>query len=393
MTTTTDAVGMVHANADATATHGDALSSAVRDFLRQCGDRGVEATGRDPTAIYLLADACRRVGQLDLWRRGVRAAFTLDHVTDTDRYMRARAKLTLGDWSGWTDYEARHGYRNAAKFHDWFSQRLRPPREMWDGAEDLHDKTVLLYAEHGFGSTIQMLRFVPEITRRAKQVILAVKPPLITLVRRNVAREVDVTFLDLAFARPFDRAVLTMSLPHLCGALPPFCALVVPDSRRRLPPRSRAKRAGLCWSGSDQYIKNKERSMRLQDLGLLLSRTDTEWVSLCPDKPDDAALDAHLLRPEPALWSYGDTAHIIAELDFVVTVDTSIAHLSAALGVPTFVLLQSAATWRWGLEETTPWYPAARLFRQTTAGDWSSVVGRVGEVIDALPGSPAARIA
>jgi ADP-heptose:LPS heptosyltransferase len=86
--------------------------------------------------------------------------------------------------------------------------------------------------------------------------------------------------------------------------------------------------------------------------------------------------------PDQPLVTFADTADLIGQLDYVVTVDTSVAHLAGLLGVPTFLLLQLDSHWRWGIEDTTPWYPFMRLIRQPTFGDWAGAVRQLGTILD-----------
>ena len=140
-------------------------------------------------------------------------------------------------------------------------------------------------------------------------------------------------------------------------------------------------RIGLMWSGNPKHELNPTRSMPLRALLPLLD-VDATFVSLQMEVGDD---DAAVLREHGEIVHFGrelgdfaTTAGLVADLDLVVTVDTSTAHLAPALGRPTWILLSFVAEWRWLLDrEDSPWYPTARLFRQQEAGDWDGVVARV----------------
>ena len=153
--------------------------------------------------------------------------------------------------------------------------------------------------------------------------------------------------------------------------------------RARLP-RNEARRIGLVWSGKPTHNNDHNRSIALARLAPLLSMPGFEFVSLQSeirdaDLPLLAKLPA-LLRLEDELADFADTAAVIAELDLVIAVDTAVAHLAGSLGKPVWILLPYVLDWRWMLDrEDSPWYPSARLFRQTALGDWDSVIARLGQ--------------
>ena len=144
-----------------------------------------------------------------------------------------------------------------------------------------------------------------------------------------------------------------------------------------LPPADGRRRIGLVWAGSPTFSNDKHRSIALATLAPLLDAAgDCQWFSL--QKGDAAARRADLPDPArlhdlaPQLNDYGDTAAALAQLDLLITVDTSVAHLAGALALPTWLLLPFNADWRWQQERTdSPWYPSLRLFRQSSLGDWA----------------------
>jgi Glycosyltransferase family 9 (heptosyltransferase) len=146
----------------------------------------------------------------------------------------------------------------------------------------------------------------------------------------------------------------------------------------------RSLRIGLAWAGNTRHVRDGERSMRLHDL-LPLLEIDATFVSL---QKEVRAADAEILansgmgRFGEQLGDFSDTAGLISQLDLVISVDTGVAHLAGALGKPVWILLTHAPDWRWLLDrDDTPWYPAARLFRQSDSREWGSVVARVGEAL------------
>jgi hypothetical protein len=146
---------------------------------------------------------------------------------------------------------------------------------------------------------------------------------------------------------------------------------------------------GLVWAGSKEHSNDRNRSCPLAALAPLLVLADIAWYSLQhgeASKDLDGIAEAERIVPLPESASLVDTAGWVAELDLVISVDTSVAHLAGALGRRCWLLLPFAPDWRWMLDrDDTPWYPAMRLFRQSRLHDWSSVVTRVAAELRALP--------
>ncbi|HWP25853.1 MAG TPA: tetratricopeptide repeat protein [Xanthobacteraceae bacterium] len=294
----------------------------------------------------------------------------------------ALTRLRIGDYErGWQKYEWRW------EKDDFIGQKRNYPQPLWRG-EDIRGKTILLYSEQGFGDTIQFCRYAPLVAARGARVILDVQKPLLRLMS-SVA---GVSQL-IPSGRPppdFDVYCPLMSLPLAFGtrvdtipAKTPYLR-VLPELRKEWQGRLVAKRrplVGLAWSGNPAHRNDENRSMSLQTL-LPLLETGATFVSLQKDvRPDDAAvLSAH---PEIANFSnslkdFAETAALIAQLDLVISVDTSIAHLAGALAKPVWVLLPYSADWRWLVDrDDSPWYPTARLFRQDETRSWDRVIQRV----------------
>lgn len=262
----------------------------------------------------------------------------------------------------------------------------------------LHGKRLLVRAEQGLGDAIQFARFVPELAQHVSQVVLEVQAPLLRLMQHTLGAVAEV--VPLAANPPSaDFSVGVMSLAGICGVKAPndlerrhdtgpgLCISVPEDVLKgwavRLGPRRRP-RVGLMWSGNPLHAQNRRRSVPLRQMLDVLTRhwhDAVELVSLHKDLPHD---DLAYVNSHRHLSHWGanqndlmDAAALCQLCDAVLTVDTSIAHLAAALHRPTWVLLHASADWRWGLSgERTPWYPSARLMRQDAWGDWQGVLGR-----------------
>jgi hypothetical protein len=334
----------------------------------------------NPLYLYQLASLCRDSGHIELWREAVNVALTLEHLTPQQTYYRGLAKLTLGDWSGWADREARH-FRPIQRSKD--AATLRWSHQAWDGQENIQDKLLLVYYEQGFGDGIQMLRFLPFALRSAGRVVLMVRSGLASLVERNFGAIVEIALREDELPPFCDRYVWSMSLPSLLGHLPAFAPLSTRcESTQAQVDHLRAK-VGLCWAGHP--VESRDRSIPIALLAPLFLRNDTEYYSLqVGEREADACLFPTIRQPSPPLQSFYDTAVQIAQLDCVISIDTAVCHLAGAMGVPTFTMLPYASDWRWGLESATPWYPTMRLIRQTSPGDWPSAVRMLMTEIDGL---------
>jgi hypothetical protein len=346
----------------------------------------------DPLPLYRLAELVRSIGAGDLWRSGVDIARPLPHVTPQQIYYRGRARLILSEWSGWRDSETRRMKPGSPTHHTTAARHRRWAECEWDGCEELSSHSLLVLPEQGHGDYIQMLRFVPGLASRAEQLVLAVHAPLVSFVRHNFG---EIATVVQASEQPGEapysdhtRYVWSLSLPAHVPTLPTFDALTAPSPVKRRSDDSRAQ-AGLCWAGNPAYPNDARRSAPLAALEPLLLRNDVQWVSLqVGARVQDVECFPMVTAPEAPLGSFADTANIIAGLDYVVTVDTAVAHLAGALGVSTILLLPFKSTPRWGLGATTPWYPSMTLVRQARPGDWPSIVDSVMACLNTRPAQP-----
>jgi hypothetical protein len=266
---------------------------------------------------------------------------------------------------------------------------------VWLGQEPLEGKTILLYAEQGLGDTLQFCRYAPLAKARGARVVLEVQAPLVGLL--GSLDGVDQILAKGAPLPDFDYQCPLMSLPLAFGteidAIPAPPRYLASDAGRlaqweaRLGPRRRP-RVGLAWSGNAQHSNDHNRSLPFHVLARLLD-LDCDFVSLQREyrDADRAALDASgILRMETHLNDFADTAALCEQMDLVVSVDTSVAHLAGALGKPLWILLPHVADWRWLTRRAdSPWYPAARLFRQPRKSDWDGLIDVVRGALEALP--------
>jgi tetratricopeptide (TPR) repeat protein len=259
----------------------------------------------------------------------------------------------------------------------------------WSGSQEIAGKTVLLHTADGFGDTIQFARYAPLVAARGARVIVEVLKPQLELMRtltgvtQVLAQgeplpdfDLHCTFLSLPRAFRTGLATIPSETPYLRAAAP-----MAEQWNARLGGRNRP-RIGIAWSGNPIHHDDRKRSIGLSPFLTLLAGIDATFVSLHRDvRPADATVlkeRSDILHFGEELKDYAETAALIANLDLVVSVDTSVAHLAGALAKPVWILLPFMPDWRWLLDrEDSPWYPTARLFRQDATRAWNGVVPRV----------------
>jgi tetratricopeptide (TPR) repeat protein len=296
----------------------------------------------------------------------------------------------LGD--GWRGYE----WRWQNEYLSAYREKRNFVQPLWLGKEPLAGKTILLYAEQGLGDTLQFCRYAALVAARGARVVLEVQGSLAGLLARLDG--VDQVVAKGDPLPPFDYQCPLMTLPLACGtelaSIPAPGRYLAADAGRlaawqaRLGPRLRP-RVGLVWSGNPHHANDHNRSLPFAQLARLFD-LDCQFVSLQKEyrDTDRAALDAcgAVVRVDQHLHDFSDTAALCELMDVVIAVDTSVAHLAGALGKPLWVLLPHVADWRWLTGRLdSPWYPGARLFRQSKAGDWEGVIGAVRQALEALP--------
>jgi len=282
---------------------------------------------------------------------------------------------------GLREYEDRwrttYGLRHRRKF-------LQP---LWKG-EPLEGSRILLHAEQGMGDTLQFLRYAPLVAARGGKVVLEVQPRLHRLLAPTPGMEMVIRWGETL--PEFDWHCPLLSLPLALGTdlntIPAKVPYVYPDPaqaetwRQRL--QGKSLRIGLAWGGNAKHPHERWRSIPLEHLAPLTNLDGTTFYSLqmgaTADQVKQLGYGSHLIDLQGEQKDFADTAAIVANLDLVISIDTSVAHLAGALGKPVWVLLHKSPDWRWMLErEDSPWYPTARLFRQSTLRNWQDVLARV----------------
>ena len=304
-------------------------------------------------------------------------------------FNKALALLILGDFEqGWSLYEWR-----------WRLPNIHPPclsAPVWLGAESLADCTVLLQGEQGIGDVIQMTRFAKLVADRGAVVTMQVPEALVGLM----AGAPGVT-QALAHAedsrQPSNFEIPMMSLPLALRAslqtIPTRVPYLFADKQRlgawkeRLGYR-RGRRVGLVWSGDPKHPNDRHRSIALGEFMRYLPENLIYTCLQCEvRKSDQEALlkESRVTFFGTDIRDFSDTAALCELMDLVVTVDTGVAHLSGALGRPTWILLPFAPDFRWLLNRTdSPWYPTVRLFRQQHTGSWHEPLTAMRQELERL---------
>ena len=249
--------------------------------------------------------------------------------------------------------------------------------------------------EQGLGATIQFIRFALLLAQTAGRVIVECQPPLLRLLQALRHR---LRLLPAGAPLPnADYWIPLMSIPHVVATTIESIPSQVPylraeeskaqEWRKRLSDFPRP-RIGIAWQGNPQFVGDRFRSIPLAEFAPLARVPGATFISLQRGPGEEQLVKAPFAitrfgKELDAEAPFVDTAALMADLDLIITSDTSIAHLAGSLGRPVWVALAQRADWRWMLErEDCPWYPTMRLFRQRGPGDWAEVFGRMAQALE-----------
>jgi tetratricopeptide (TPR) repeat protein len=362
---------------------GEAL--AVYDKLLAANPRHIEALLGKGAALQNLTRFAEAVAVYD-------NVLALDARRADAHYSAATALLSTGDFQrGLAEYEWR---RSIAPGSASVVQPFRAP--IWLGESPLRDKTLLIHAEQGLGDVLYAVRYVSGLARQGARVVLLVQAALKPLLgglkgaALVVARGEPLPAFDchcpvmsLPYAMKTELATIPAEVPYLDAS-----ADRLSHWRERLPQR-RGLRVGVVWCGNPAFKEDRRRSLNLAQIEPILATADVSFISLNPGvaEHERAALAgrSNVLHLGSELRDFADTAAVVAQLDLVITSDTSMAHLAGAMGRPVWLMLGFAPDWRFARDrEQSSWYPTARLFRQNAPGDWAGVIERVRLELSAL---------
>jgi tetratricopeptide (TPR) repeat protein len=355
------------------------------DALR-VGKRAVELSPQDSRAFFNLALIHYERLELDEAVAVSDQALALDPEFAEAHFEKAEALLLAGRMAeGWESYEWRFKLKQAE------GMLPKTDKPQWDGAPLLPGR-LLIIADQGFGDCIQFSRLLPWLVERAPAPVLACSHDLVPLLRQHAGLGKIITSWEHAGA--YDCYIPLSGLPRLAGIttenIPDTGAYLsvkpqlIESWREKLarlaPPGKR--RIALVWAGRPTHKNDRKRTLKLSQFAPLFALPDIAVLTVQKGEQISQAGSyygaAPLLNLGPEINDFLDTMAILKNVEHLVTIDTSVAHIAGAIGVPTSLVLPHAPDWRWLLgRDDTPWYRSVRLYRQERAYDWSGVVERV----------------
>lgn len=332
-----------------------------------------------------LALTCKNMGDFDRALLYFNRALQIDPDLAIARWNRSFVHFLQDNWkAGWTDFEIRFDLPQRRAI---YPHRIRGRR--WDGLP-IPQKTLLVHDEQGLGDTFQFIRWLPWAKARCGRLVFETRPEIIPLIENTLGiDEIVERSPDKAPNMPFEAYIPLMSIPRLINLSPdrltdwaPY--IEAPEAKvaqwkSRLPDGK--LRVGIVWAGRPEHGNDANRSSGIDALSPLFRNSSIQFVGL-QKGPAEHQLDAfsfsNVTNLGSELNSFLDTAAILAQLDLLITVDTSVAHLAGAMGRPVWVMIPFIPDWRWGVHgHHTPWYPTMKLFRQTRPKDWNAVIEHI----------------
>jgi len=331
---------------------------------------------------------------------------------DYDEAIRCSPSYSEAHWNKGLTLLLQGNFRDGWPLYEWRWKRvghvttLKPRNaQLWLGQAPLSGRSLLVQSEQGFGDTIQFSRFVRQLRELGAKVVMQVPDALLSLLKRSIPADSVIGMksepLDIDFFCPM--MSLPLALEISLETIPTEVPYITADSDRvnywssRLGP-SVKPRIGLVWQGGHRpkqpelWITNQRRNIPLERLVKALGNLPVDFFSLQKQEKGQSAyitadpfdsFGENFYDFSSELTDFDDTAALIHQLDLVISVDTAVAHLAAAMGKPTWILNRFDTCWRWLLERSdSPWYPTVRLFRQGADRDWSVVLQRVGTALN-----------
>lgn len=347
----------------------------------------------NPSILYNIAFTYKKFGDMENALPYYTRVLEIDPNHAEAIFSQGLAYIAMGDFEkGFRGYEWRYSRPSQGSLRTY-------PQPRWDGS-DLEGKTIFVHAEQGLGDTFQFIRYAKLIKEKNGKLIVGVQKPLVTLIKR--CKYIDEVVCVDDTPEHFDVHSPMLSLPYALktridtvpNEIPYLYAdeKLVAEWKQKLSADKNFK-IGICWQGNDNYATPLLRATVAQksvhpkefepicnvpgvSVYSLQKTTGTDQLKEIPSSMRIITFDGDF---DQSNGRFMDTAAVMKNLDLVITVDTSISHLSSGLGVPTWIMLPNPADWRWMLNRTdSPWYPkVTRLFKQPTPGDWESMINEV----------------
>ena len=328
-----------------------------------------------PDWLALTGDLLTHLGKLREAIQCYNQALRLQPGDPAISFNASQAVFQLNQWGdAWTLYDYRLILRDPAT-------RPETTAKLWAVDESVKGKSILVWQEQGFGDAIMMLRFLPVLVEKGAQVHLLVNDQLVDLASRQFPK---ITVHNQRNKPPqTDLQIPIMSIPRRLGLEHPDqltgeAYLSVRPSE--LLPKGNTKKVGLVWAGNPNHPDDARRSLSPALLEPLLELPGYSWYSFQIGRHEWAEHHPQVSDLRPKLKTFQETAEYLAQMDLAISVDTAVAHLAGALGIPVHLLLDYAPDWRWPRTgTTTTWYEKHRIWRQETPRNWGKVIGRMGE--------------
>lgn len=372
-----------------------------RDEALASLDAAVALQSDNPDNPSIRAAILTQLGQFGDAAAELDKAVALEPDNHYFRQSRAHARLRLGRLAdGWADYRHRFTaptFQRSSRGPVPFS--LIPRLDVHASREDLMGKRVLLIGEQGVGDQIMYASALPDLIRDAGPITCVTSPRMQSLFAASFPEIENLDDADGLDLGRFDKVIPIATLGPLYRNRPqdfPGTPYLKPREeilaawRARLGGKTTPLRVGISWRGGAESTGGTARSLSLETLRPLLEREDCEFVNLQYGKVQEEvdAFNRTLARPilnfpRDEIENFEALAGLVANLDLVVSVQTTLIHLSGAIGAPCLVMIPFIPEWRYGATgETMPWYDSVRLVRQRVRGDWLPTIAQVGRVLD-----------
>lgn len=358
------------------------ISLSHLNLYREACDAFEKALKLDPN-LYLahlnLGLALQFTGELNKALQSFNRAIELNPRDDYVKWNKSNLLLLMGEYEeGWQLYESRWRSVKGGDIRN-FNQPL------WLGKESLESKTILIYAEQGFGDVIQFCRYIPRLESARTRIIFEVQASLVSLMKSLACKNLyviakgdhipefdfhcPIMSLPLAFKTTMDS--IPSAVPYLFSSVNKFKDI---DLTNRI-------KVGIAWSGSKTLFHAHHRSIAFGCFSKIFKeKADFHVLQKDIDKDDLHSLKNinNVFLHQTKIQNFEDTAALIDQMDLVISIDTSVAHLAGALAKKTFLLLPFVPDFRWLIKgEASPWYPTFQLFRRGEGLDWKEVINQV----------------
>jgi len=343
-------------------------------------------------ALYNLGNSLQEDGQIKKALHLYNKIIELNPNHHSARWNKSLALLLQGDFkNGWKEYECRTTIKKQILCN---GKKLQE----WRGEKSIRNKKIIISSEQGLGDSIQFFRYLPKIIEMQGTPIFRVQSPLKELFQDF---DTKIKVIDEKESIPnADFHCPLMSLPYAfrttLDTIPNNTPYLRADKKLKFFFENAIKekgkiKIGIAWSGAANHKNDRNRSLALSQLFPVINNNRFEFHSLQKEyRGGDQIIiedNDRLMDHSKTLKSFSDTAALIECMDLVISVDTSVAHLSGALGKRTWILLPFMPDFRWLLErKDSPWYPTVDLFRQEKIGKWDEVIQQINIALDSYHG-------